>query len=80
QGPFPGNDDPYCPFAFSFFNNAHVHNYLLDCHFFLEKPYGRKAEHSVQQLKGSLEELVKNSDSVFAKDLNGIVLLCCNIW
>lgn len=48
--------------------------------FFLEKPYGRKAEHSVQQLKGSLEELVKNSDSVFAKDLNGIVLLCCNIW
>ncbi|EJC6860216.1 hypothetical protein [Vibrio parahaemolyticus] len=80
QGPFPGNDAPYCPFAFSFFNNAHVHNYLLDCHFFLEKPYGRKAEHSVQQLKGSLEELVKNSDSVFAKDLNGIVLLCCNIW
>ncbi len=80
QGPFPGNDDPYCPFAFSFFNNAHVHNYLLDCHFFLEKPYGRKAEHSVQQLKGSLEELVKNSDSVFAKDLNGIVLLCCKIW
>jgi len=63
RGQLPGNDDDYCPFAFTFFNYAHVNNYLLYCQLFLEKPYGRKKDKGIEKLKNSFEELaqVKNS-------------------
>lgn len=80
QGPLPGNDDPYCPFAFGFFNDAHVHNYLLECHLFLEKPYGRKQEKGIQKLKDSFELLASDENSEAIRSLKLITESACAIW
>ncbi|EIA1495110.1 hypothetical protein Q9X98_003798 [Vibrio parahaemolyticus] len=80
QGPFPGNDDPYCPFAFSFFNDAHVHNYLLDCHLFLETPYGRKRDKGMNKLEESFDQIAKNESSVLIQQLKLLSHKSSAIW
>lgn len=80
QGPLPGNDDPYCPFAFSFFNKAHLRNYLYDCHIFLQKPYGRKQEKGIQKLKDSFELLASDENSEAIRSLKLITESACAIW
>lgn len=81
QGPFPGVDDDYCPFAFTFFNKAHLHNYLLECHFFLDKTYGRKHEEvGVEKIQASFEELAKDTSSVLILDLKLLAERSCAIW
>ncbi|HAS6891248.1 TPA: hypothetical protein I7296_16485 [Vibrio parahaemolyticus] len=80
QGPLPGNEDPYCPFAFSFFNIVHVHNYLYDCHVFLETPYGRKKDKGIQKLKDSFELLANDENSEAMRSLKLIAEAACAIW
>lgn len=76
----PGNDDDYCLFAFSFFNEAHLHNYLLSCHEFLETPYGRKREKGIEKITESFEELAKDTSSALIRELKLLVEKSCAIW
>ncbi|MEZ8037799.1 hypothetical protein [Vibrio crassostreae] len=80
KGQLPGNDDDYCPFAFTFFNQAHVNNYLFDCQLFLEKPYGRKKDKGIEKLKNSFETLVKKEDSELTRSFSLLVEESCAIW
>ncbi|MGF1877183.1 hypothetical protein L4D77_17890 [Photobacterium frigidiphilum] len=80
QGPYPGIDDPYCPFAFTFFNKDHLYNYILQCHKFLEIPYGRKQDKGIGKVEDSFEELVKKTDSKLIRQLSLLVEESCAIW
>lgn len=63
KGLLPGNDDDYCPFAFTFFNEFHLETYLLDCHRLLETPYGRKRDKGINRLQCSFEQMLQSEDS-----------------
>jgi hypothetical protein len=79
-GCLPGNDDDYCPFAFTFFNKDHLYNYILQCHKFLEMPYGRKQEKGISKISESFTELMKDTDLILVKDLKLLAEKSCAIW
>ncbi|QUM75072.1 hypothetical protein HWV00_01790 [Moritella sp. 24] len=81
QGPFPGIDDPYCPFAFTFFNKDHLYNYFLQCHKFLEKRYGHREDKvGLEKIVESFENLMKDKSLVLTHDLECLVKTSCFIW
>ncbi|EHK9076110.1 hypothetical protein KCU32_001863 [Vibrio parahaemolyticus] len=80
HGPFPGSNDDYCLFSLTLFNKHHLANYLLECQLFLEKPYGRKKEASIDRLKADFAEAVGADGSELIMVLNLLTNKACAIW
>ncbi|MCU8150708.1 hypothetical protein M2G93_21605 [Vibrio vulnificus] len=80
HGPFPGSDDDYCLFSLTLFNKHHLANYLLECQLFLEKPYGRKKDASIDRLKADFAEAVGADGSELIMVLNLLTNKACAIW